>query len=301
MPFDPLAHPIIFSRPERLNVKSAWGGHIPFAYLLVDLLRPRTFVELGTQFGVSYTAFCQGVQMLGLETRCTAVDTWAGDPHAGYFGPEVLSDFKSFHDARFSNFSRLLQAEFDFAVHSFADGSIDLLHIDGLHTYDAVRHDFQTYFPKMSDRGVVIFHDSAKRDGGFGVYRLIEELASRYRLFEFLHSSGLAVLLVGAAVPTGIVEFVNAANGSPEAYRALFSSLGEYLEVVIIARELVGLQFQQMQAVNAIKEKCGLPVDPNTQRLEVAMSMPVQYAEFASKEITSVFNMIQVRQSGGEA
>ena len=47
MPFDALAHPIIFSRPQRVSPSSVWGGHIPFAYLLVDLLRPRTFVELG--------------------------------------------------------------------------------------------------------------------------------------------------------------------------------------------------------------------------------------------------------------
>ncbi len=299
MPFDVLAHPIIFSAPQRVSPISVWGGHIPFAYLLVDLLRPRTIVELGTQSGVSYSAFCQGVKLLGLETRCTAVDTWTGDPHAGQFGPEILADFKKFHDVRFSSFSRLLQADFDSAVHSFADGSIDLLHIDGFHTYDAVRHDFQTYHAKMSDRGVVIFHDSAARKPGFGVYRLIEELAPRYPHFEFRHSYGLAILLVGADVPTGIVEFVNAANASPEAYRELFACLGERLDAVMIAEELIKLQFQQMQAVNAVKAKAGVPVDPKTQRLEVAMSAPVLFAQTVSSEIAAIFNVIELRRSGG--
>jgi hypothetical protein len=237
--------------------------------------------------------------MLGLETRCTAVDTWAGDPHTGQFGPEILADFKKFHDVRFSNFSHLLQADFDSAVHSFADGSIDLLHIDGFHTYDAVRHDFQTYFPKMSDRGVVIFHDSAARKPGFGVYRLIEELAPRYPHFEFLHSYGLAVLLVGAAVPTGIVEFLDAANASPQVYRALFACLGERLDSEMIALELIKLNFQQMQAVNAVKAKGGFQVDPRTQRLDVALSAPVPFAQTLSSEIASIFNSIEVRRSGG--
>ena len=293
MAFDPLAHPIIYTRPDLLSARSEWGGHIPFAYLLVDLLRPRTFVELGTLDGVSYSAFCQGIQLVGSETRCTAVDTWAGDEHMGPYGPEVLASLKAYHDARFAGFSRLLQADFDSAVHSFADGSIDLLHIDGTHTYEAVRHDFETYYPKLSDRSVVIFHDSAARIANFGVYRLIAELAPRYPHFEFLHSWGLAVFLVGNAVPEKMVEFVNAANASPEAYRALFARLGEHCEMIKLLRQLMGVQFQQMQAVNAIKARIGSPVDPNTQRPEVAMSQPLPYAGQTLNEINSIFNRIQ--------
>src|SRR6185437_5798850 len=71
-------------RAER-QARSAWIEHVPFAFWLVHVLRPRTIVELGTHTGVSYSAMCQSVRSLGLATSCFAVDTWRGDEHAGFY------------------------------------------------------------------------------------------------------------------------------------------------------------------------------------------------------------------------
>src|SRR6185437_1851618 len=62
-----------FWRPLRLGVASAWYGHVPFAFWLTAHLKPDVIIELGTHNGVSYAAFCQAVERLGLSTRCYAV------------------------------------------------------------------------------------------------------------------------------------------------------------------------------------------------------------------------------------
>ncbi len=201
---DPALAPL-FLRPALVGVESAWYGHVPFAHWIVAACRPRLIVELGTHYGVSYAAFCEAVAQYGIDARCYAVDTWHGDAHAGHYDDEVYDALRRFHDARYAGFSELLRCTFNQALPHFADNSIDLLHIDGFHTYDAVRGDFEAWRPKLSDRAVVLFHDTNERRGDFGVWRLWQELQATHPGFEFLHSHGLGVLAVGPKAPDAVL------------------------------------------------------------------------------------------------
>ena len=128
---DLINHPICFATPRRLTPYSTWHEHIPFAMFLVDILKPNMIVELGTQYGDSYCAFCQAVHELHLPTSCYAIDTWVGDPHSGLCGFDVLPDLQAHHDKFYGSFSRLIQSTFEEALGHFSDGTIDILHIDG--------------------------------------------------------------------------------------------------------------------------------------------------------------------------
>jgi Methyltransferase domain len=181
--------------PRSLQFPNAWVGHLPFAAWLIRTIAPTTFVELGTYSGNSYFSFCQGVVEAGTPTRCFAVDTWQGDEHTGHYGEDVFVAVSTHHHEHYDACSRLLRMPFDTAVTYFSDESIDLLHIDGLHTYEAARHEFETWLPKLAPGAVVLLHDTNVRERGFGVWKVWEELKARYqRTMEFAHSNGLGVL-----------------------------------------------------------------------------------------------------------
>lgn len=185
--------------PRRFGCGS-WSDHVPFAFDLVAALRPAVIVELGTHRGESYFAFCQSVQENATGSRCYAVDTWQGDEHAGRYGEEIFQSVSSHNAQHHADFSLLIRETFDEAARQFSDGSIDLLHLDGLHTYEAVRHDFESWRSKLRPGGIILLHDTAVRSGNFGVWRWWEELVASGTGggFEFHHGYGL-----GAFSPDG--------------------------------------------------------------------------------------------------
>lgn len=222
--------------PDYLTDSFEWQGHIPFAFWLVSELKPRRIVELGTYKGDSYLAFCQAVNAFDVQCECNAIDTWEGDAHVGGYGNEVFDSLRAYHDSRYGSFSRLHRMLFQQAVETFSDSSIDILHIDGLHTYEAVRADFELWVSKVSPQGIVLFHDSAVKERGFGVWKLWEELSGEYLSLHFPHSNGLGVLALGDNPPAAIRFFAAAEETEREAFLSFFQILGDRVQSHVQAK-----------------------------------------------------------------
>jgi len=227
---DLTAFPVIFEKPHHIAPPLAWVEHIPFSFFLVEVFMPGLFVELGTHSGNSYNAFCQAVKTLNLATRCFAIDTWKGDAHAGFYDEKVFAGLKEYQDKNYQDFSTLLRMTFDEGIEHFENRSIDLLHIDGHHTYEAVKHDFETWLPKLSDRAVVLFHDTNEKKEDFGVWKLWEELSQKYNSFNFLYGHGLGVLAVGKNISEHISGMIQQFDQNPF-YASQFETLGKLVKL----------------------------------------------------------------------
>jgi predicted O-methyltransferase YrrM len=254
--------PIVFRGPKILfesaridHIPLAWVEHIPFAFWLIETTKPDVFVELGTHYGISYFSFCQAVQQTGLKSTCYAVDTWKGDEHAGFYDEKVFEFVKEINE-KYNSFSTLCRSTFDQALHLFKDNSIDILHIDGLHTYDAVKHDFESWLPKMSEGGIMIFHDTNVTDHGFGVYQLWEELIKKYPFFEFKHGYGLGILGVGKKIPKKL-EALFSISSKPTEYSSVKESYEKLGALIKIENECHQLNKAISGKVDSVKSIAG--------------------------------------------
>lgn len=177
----------------RIYGVGAWTPHLHFAYDLVATLKPGVLVELGVDRGESYFAFCQAAAENKTGTRCFGVDTWRGDQHAGGYDETTFAQVSTHNRVNYEAFSILLRTSFDAALETFAPNSMDILHIDGLHTESAIRHDFDSWLPKVRPGGIILLHDVDVRSRDFGVWRVWSELQERSRSWTFHDGPGLGV------------------------------------------------------------------------------------------------------------
>jgi hypothetical protein len=177
----------------RIYGVGAWTPHLHFAYDLLAILKPRLLVELGVDRGESYFTFCQSVVENETGTRCFGIDTWRGDEHAGGYDETTFAQVSAHNRENYAGFSTLIRSTFDDALAEFEPGSIDVFHLDGLHTESAARHDVDSWLPKIRPGGIALLHDVGVRAKGFGVWKVWEELQSEGRSWTFADGPGLGV------------------------------------------------------------------------------------------------------------
>lgn len=223
--------PVCLLVPETGSQFFDWTPHFPFLAFLMHYLRPKRFVELGVLDGNSYFAACQYVKVLGLDCECVAIDPWEGvfKAEAGHQARQSYSaDFfqkVSLKNGEYVKFSRLVRDYSEKAIDEFEDRTIDLLHIDANHVYEAVKRDYETWFPKVSENGVVIIHDTMNLDAG--VCRLWAELsASGANTFLNALGHGLGVVFKGDKYPEQLSQLYSSSTEEIENIDSVFQQLG---------------------------------------------------------------------------
>lgn len=163
------------------NTPSAWLGHRDFAIWLVKELKPQVTVDLGVDYG--HSTFIFGAPDIG---KVYGIDCFSGDVHAGFRNTyEYVNNIKNLHN--FDN-TTFIQGYFDKVAETWTQ-KIDILHIDGLHTYDAVKYDYLTWCKFLKINSVILFHDVESFKDSVG--KFFNELPL-YKC-QFDHSAGLGV------------------------------------------------------------------------------------------------------------
>lgn len=234
---------------------SPCADHVPFAFWLVDALRPFTVVELTETPGAFLGAYCQAIMRLQLPTRCFAVSTRGNGVKRG------AEAFIAHHDARYGQFSQLVDLPAEQMLGRFDEGSVDLLSIDLRGKSGALARRYHAWLPKLSKRAIVLVHGIGDPAADSGAREFWDTLADKYPHFEFRQGVGLGVLGIGMDLPPALHHLFSLDGVEPRALdvREMFARLGRGLrmeaELVDLQRELLHVrdneQFGKLEAALA--------------------------------------------------
>ena len=105
---------------------SAWVGHAEIAVFLVNSFNPNVIVDLGVDYRNTYEIVLNKYNQLKERYSIDNIEF-------------IKSDFND--------------------LAKIWDKQIDILHIDGLHTYEAVKLDFDTWSKFTNENSIILFHD----------------------------------------------------------------------------------------------------------------------------------------------
>jgi len=156
---------------------------------IVKRQKPKAFLEIGTRNGGTFFVLCR---LSDPQAIVISLDLPGGQFGGGYtpFQVPVLWRMKKpgqqLHLLRTDSHS----AEAKLRTEQALNGSqLDLLFIDGDHTYDGVKKDFEMYSPLVKTGGLVVFHDIVDIPGPeFGVQRFWNEIKCGYQHQEIIEN-----------------------------------------------------------------------------------------------------------------
>lgn len=154
---------------------------IEFAHF-VQAERPRTVLEIGTRSGGTFFLLCR---LSDPRAMVISLDLPGGRWGGGYgaYRVPVIHRMKqprqSLHLVRGDSHDAATR---DRVRRILARRPIDLLFIDGDHSYDGVRQDFEMYAPLVRPGGAVVLHDIVAHPpaSGVDVARFWNEAKARY-------------------------------------------------------------------------------------------------------------------------
>lgn len=130
-----------------IQVRSELASAVSF----VSDHQPSTVMEIGTANGGTFYTWCRGLDSV---ERAISIDLPRGSTPSRF-----LDSCTPGTETTFVRGDSHSEAVYDEVVDLLDDTPVDFLFIDGDHTFDGVKQDFDWYAPLVSDDGLIAFHD----------------------------------------------------------------------------------------------------------------------------------------------
>jgi predicted O-methyltransferase YrrM len=183
-------------------IRSGLGDSAELLYGLVRSIKPEVCVEIGSALGSTASYIGMALKENGRGTL------YAIDPHE----PTEWNDFNAVDSFKefMGNISAIGVREQVSIIRSYSDAAarnwtlpIDFLLIDGDHSYDGVKRDWELFLPHVKPTGIVVFHDTmwdlppyaGKVRSDMGVPRFVDELRQQgYQVLTIDRDYGLSLV-----------------------------------------------------------------------------------------------------------
>ena len=158
---------------------------------------------MGVDYGFSTFVFGNALQ--GSSGTIYGIDLFQGDIHTG-FRDTSSSVTDKITEHNLTNI-KIIKGEFTEVSKTWTT-PIDILHIDGLHTFEAVKTDFLTWAPFVKNSGIILFHDITAFAEIQHFFRI---LSGGHKLY-FTHSAGLGILTQNEELAHSIIASFDNVN-----------------------------------------------------------------------------------------
>jgi predicted O-methyltransferase YrrM len=165
----------------------------------VGELQPKNLMEIGTAKGGTLFLFCQTSDPMA---QVISVDLPGGKFGGGYSNAkrkfykslakpnqQIILIRKNAHESSTLNEVKIV----------LAGKALDFLFIDGDHTYEGVKKDFEMYSPLVRKGGAIAFHDIAKHPSTSQceVNRFWNEIKNSHKFREFVNDWNQGIYGIG--------------------------------------------------------------------------------------------------------
>lgn len=148
---------------------------------------PKKILEIGTDRGGTFWLWCQLATNDATIVSIDKPDGQFGNPHkpdSMYLKGYKKAD-QNLHFIKRDSHSKKTE---DILTKKLNGGQLDILFIDGDHTYEGVKDDYQRYQKYLSANGLIVFHDIIHHNQvpSCQVELLWEELKQKHSYLEFI-------------------------------------------------------------------------------------------------------------------